>query len=161
MLWDKIMSTFYLVRHGHADWTNDENRPLSTRGREESNHVADVLQKYPIGAIYSSPFRRAYETISPLSKRLCIPVHIEPDLRERKIGNRTIEDFNKATEAMWRAPLFYLPEGESNSVAQDLRLAVRIESPTQGFLRLNIICYPFSIGWLLLIVFPKKTHTFG
>src|SRR4030042_6421296 len=99
------MSTIYLVRHAHSDWTTDENRPLSCKGREDSHHVADILQEYPIGAIYSSPFTRAYETIEPLSRRLRIPVVIEPNLRERSMGNNTIEDFNKSVEAMWLDPL--------------------------------------------------------
>jgi 2,3-bisphosphoglycerate-dependent phosphoglycerate mutase len=112
------MTTYYLVRHAHADWMIDENRLLSAQGREESNHIADILQKYPIGAIYSSPFTRAYETILPLSTRLYIPIKIEPNLRERKIGNSAIEDFYKAVEATWRDPLFSFPEGESNYIAQ-------------------------------------------
>ena len=112
------MTTYYLVRHAHADWKTKENRPLSAQGRADSNHIAEILQKYPIGAIYSSPFTRAYETILPLSTRICIPVTIEPSLRERNIGKSTIEDFFKAVEALWRDPLLSFPEGESNYVAQ-------------------------------------------
>ena len=118
------MSTFYLVRHAHADWTPDENRPLSARGRDDANHVADVLWQYPIGAIYSSPFLRARETITPLARRLGLPVHIEPELRERRLGNSTTEDFFKAVEATWRDSSLAHPGGESNAAAQQRGLAV-------------------------------------
>jgi 2,3-bisphosphoglycerate-dependent phosphoglycerate mutase len=118
------MSVYYLVRHAHADWTPDENRPLSLQGREESYHITNILQKYPIGAIYSSPFTRSYETILPLSKRLWIPVFIEPNLRERSMGNSPIKDFNKSVEALWRDPLFAFPNGESNYLAQQRGLGV-------------------------------------
>jgi 2,3-bisphosphoglycerate-dependent phosphoglycerate mutase len=120
----QTMSTFYLVRHAHADWTPDENPPLSARGRDDANHVADILLQYPIRAIYSSPFLRACETITPLAGRLGLPVHIEPDLQERRLGNRTNEDFFKAVEATWRDSSFAHPEGESNTAAQQRGLAV-------------------------------------
>ena len=47
------MNTFYLVRHAHADWTPDENRPLSVRGSEDAIRVADVLQQYPLQVVYT------------------------------------------------------------------------------------------------------------
>jgi 2,3-bisphosphoglycerate-dependent phosphoglycerate mutase len=118
------MSTFYLVRHAHADWTPDENRPLSARGSEDANRVADNLQRYPIGVICSSPFCRARQTIAPLAARLDLPIHIEPDLRERQLGGGSIKVFYKAVEATWRDPSFVHPGGESNAAAQQRGLAV-------------------------------------
>ena len=67
------MDTFYLVRHSHAHWTPDEDRPLSAQGWEDAGRVADVLQEAPIGAIFTSPYRRARQTIAPLAGRLNLP----------------------------------------------------------------------------------------
>jgi len=117
------MSTFYLVRHAHADWTPDENRPLSAQGRDDAVHVADILSQHPISAIYSSPFLRARETIAPLARRSGLPVHVEPELQERRLGNSTL-DFLDAVEAAWRDSSFAHPEGESNAAAQERGLAV-------------------------------------
>jgi 2,3-bisphosphoglycerate-dependent phosphoglycerate mutase len=118
------MSTFYLVRHAHADWTPDENRPLSARGRADANRVADILQRCPIGVICSSPFCRAYETIAPLAARLDLRVRVEPGLRERRLGGNPVEAFYEAVEATWRDPSFVHPGGESNAAAQERGLAV-------------------------------------
>jgi 2,3-bisphosphoglycerate-dependent phosphoglycerate mutase len=118
------MGAIYLVRHAHSDWTIDENRSLSPKGKEDSNHVADILQNYSISAIYSSPLYRAYETILPLSKRLNIPVIIEPNLRERNIGVSPSKDFNKSVEKLWRDPDISYPKGESNIVAKKRGIAV-------------------------------------
>jgi 2,3-bisphosphoglycerate-dependent phosphoglycerate mutase len=118
------MSTFYLVRHAHADWKPDENRPLSARGREDAARVADILQQYPIGAIYSSPYQRARQTIIPLANRLGLPMHIEPGLRERRLGNISTGGFFKAVKATWQNPSFSHPGGESNAAAQQRGLAV-------------------------------------
>jgi len=118
------VNTFYLVRHAHADWTPDENRALSARGREDADRVADMLQQYPIGAIYSSPFQRARQTIAPLATRLGLPVHIEPGLRERRLGNSLTGGFFKAVQATWQNPSFAHPGGEANGAAQQRGLAV-------------------------------------
>lgn len=112
------MSTFYLVRHAHADWTPDENRPLSAQGSKDAAHVATILCEYPIDAIYSSPFRRARETILPLAEQLDLSVYLESDLREQKLGDAVFEDFLNAVEANWQNPTFAHPGGESTLVAQ-------------------------------------------
>lgn len=121
---DQTMNTFYFVRHAHADWTPEENRSLSARGRNGANRVADALQQYPISAIYSSPFLRAFETITPLAKRLGYAVHPDSELRERQLGNSTPVDFFEAVEATWQNPSFAYPVGESNAAAQQRGLAV-------------------------------------
>ena len=111
------MSTFYLVRHAHAEWTPDENRPLSGRGRADAEQVADVLGGVPITAVYASPARRARETIAPLAVRLGLPIQIVPDLRERALCHG-------AVKATWSNPSFAHPGGESNAVAQRRGVAV-------------------------------------
>lgn len=118
------MSTFYLVRHAHADWTPDENRSLSAQGSVDANRVANILQPYPIRAIYSSPFLRAVETIAPLAQRLGLPVQMELELRERRLGHCPNEGFLEAVEATWRDSAFAHPQGEPNAAAQRRGLAV-------------------------------------
>jgi 2,3-bisphosphoglycerate-dependent phosphoglycerate mutase len=120
----KMMSTFYLVRHAHADWTPDEHRPLSARGSADANRVADILQQHPIGAIYASPFRRARQTVQPLAARLGMPVHIEQGLEERRLGSAANEGFLEAVEATWRDPSYAHPGGETNAAAQQRGLSV-------------------------------------
>ena len=118
------MIAFYLVRHAHADLTPDENRPLSARGYKDAVRVADILKKYPINFIYSSPFLRAHQTIMPLAFRLSLPVNIELDLRERRLGNTSTEDFFDCVRETWRNPSFAYPEGESNATAQERGIGI-------------------------------------
>jgi len=106
------------VRHAHADWTPDECRPLSIRGFIDADRVADVLQRFPIGLLYSSPSNRARQTIAPLAARLTLPVHEIFDLRERRLSESRTEDFLWAVEAIWHDPAFSHPGGESNAAAQ-------------------------------------------
>lgn len=114
----------FLVRHAHADWTPDENRPLSNQGRDDAARLADLLQDYPLCAIYTSPYRRAEQTVRPLAVRLALPITIEPDLRERNLGNGPFEDFYQAVAAVWEDTSYAHPGGESNLTAQQRGLAV-------------------------------------
>ena len=118
------MTTFLLVRHAHADWTPDENRPLSAQGRRAAIRVADALAEYPVDIIYSSPATRAHQTIAPFAGRLGLHIQDEPDLRERVLGEEKFEDFFGAVEAAWRDPFFAHPGGESSAEAQKRGLAV-------------------------------------
>jgi len=113
-----------LVRHAHAEWTPDENRPLSAQGSEDANRVANTLYEYPISVIYSSPALRACQTITPLANLLGLSIHIVPDLQERRLGDGAFEDFFKAVEVTWRNPSFGYPGGESSVVAQKRGTAV-------------------------------------
>jgi len=118
------MTTFYLVRHAHADWSPDENRPLSAQGSKDAIRLADILANHPVDLIYSSPATRARQTIIPFAERAGLQIHVEPDLRERKLGNKNFENFFEAVEVTWRDPLFSHPGGETSAEAQKRGLAV-------------------------------------
>ena len=118
------MSKFYLVRHAHAEWELDENRPLSAQGSAAANRVADMLCRYRISAIYSSPAARVWQTVTPLSQRLNLSIHMEADLQERRLGDGVFEDFLKAVEVTWQNPAFAHPGGESSAMAQKRGMAV-------------------------------------
>ncbi|PLS78712.1 MAG: histidine phosphatase family protein, partial [Chloroflexi bacterium] len=68
------MSILYLVRHAHADWVPNEQRPLSEQGMSDALRVADLLAAKPITFLYASSARRAAQTIEPLAARLNMPI---------------------------------------------------------------------------------------
>ena len=119
------MTILYLVRHAPADYVPDEQQPLSAQGRAKAERVADLLDQAPIRAIYASPYRRAWQTVEPLAGRLGLPLHIEPDLRERTLGRFPAElDFVAAVRLTWEDPAFAHPGGEANAAAQRRGVAV-------------------------------------
>jgi 2,3-bisphosphoglycerate-dependent phosphoglycerate mutase len=119
------MADFYLVRHAHADWAPDEQRPLSSRGQEDALRVAELLCGLPITRIYSSPYRRALQTVTLLASRVGLPVQVEPDLRERELGNAPGEyDFLAAVKQTWQNPAFSFAGGEPNFAAQRRGIAL-------------------------------------
>ena len=108
-----------LVRHAHAGWSPDENRPLSAAGLQEAQKLADTLSLHAIGAVYSSPLRRALQTVQPVAQRLGLDVVIEPDFRERVLGDFSGLSFEEAVRRTWSDFHFAFPGGESNAAAQD------------------------------------------
>ena len=111
-------TTILLVRHAHADWCPDEMRPLSSVGRVEARTLCDRLAAERPRAIYSSPYRRALETVEPLSKRLGLTINVLEDLRERTLDLEPVEDWQAAIRPTWEDFSRAFPAGgETNAEA--------------------------------------------
>jgi 2,3-bisphosphoglycerate-dependent phosphoglycerate mutase len=108
------LTTVDLVRHAHADWTPDENRPLSARGRADASALARRLDGVPVDAIYTSPARRAVETIEPLAWACGLDPAIVEDLRERTSTVPSGVAFEDAVAALWADPDRSVHGSESN-----------------------------------------------
>jgi 2,3-bisphosphoglycerate-dependent phosphoglycerate mutase len=108
----------FLVRHAHSDWSPDESRPLSAAGRLAAESLVARLEPLRVGAIYSSPYTRAIETIQPLAAKLGLPITIDPELRERRLSTEPPADFERWVEASWRDFELAYPGGESNAAAE-------------------------------------------
>ncbi len=79
--------TIYLVRHAKAGerrlWTGDDiDRPLSKRGRRQSDAVATRLAKKGATTLYSSAYIRCVQTLEPLGHLIGADVTIESRLLE-------------------------------------------------------------------------------
>jgi 2,3-bisphosphoglycerate-dependent phosphoglycerate mutase len=118
-------TSIYLVRHAHAEWQQDENRPLSSRGRADALKLAEQFERIPVEAIHTSPSARAIESVARIAEwRQLVPLVIE-DLRERELSAATAAEFEAAVAASWRRP--QVPAtggGESNQAAQGRGIAV-------------------------------------
>ena len=108
----------FLVRHAHADWTPDENRPLSAQGLRDAKILADTLAANPIEMVISSPYLRAIQTVQPLASRLGLEVSKDDRFRERALGCFSDVSFTEAVRRTWMDFSFSYPDGESNSAAQ-------------------------------------------
>jgi 2,3-bisphosphoglycerate-dependent phosphoglycerate mutase len=119
-----------LVRHAEpvpdvvgAELHNDE-RPLSENGREAAEQLADELEPYVITSVYSSPYRRAVETVTPTARRRDLEVHILPDLRERRLTLGPTVDWEEHLRRAWADPDYALEGAESGRQAQRRAVAL-------------------------------------
>ena len=82
-----------LIRHGSTIW-NEEGKyqgtidvPLSDRGRQEAEMVAERLREEKIKAIYSSNLGRARETAEIIARPHGLPVQVIDELGEINFGD--------------------------------------------------------------------------
>jgi 2,3-bisphosphoglycerate-dependent phosphoglycerate mutase len=120
----RVETTIYLVRHAHAEWRDDDSRPLSNAGIEAANVVADRLASRPIAAVYTSPSRRSVETVEALALRLRLRPEVVSDLRERELPTVPPGEYEALVRRAWRLPAEAPRGGESNAGAQVRGLAV-------------------------------------
>lgn len=104
------MKTIYLIRHSTPNRINVPNKeiPLSEEGILKANKLKDIIDINTIDEVYSSSYKRAYETAKILSDN----VIIDSRLDERKIG-----DLTNVPKSMWITQLYdedaKAPNGES------------------------------------------------
>ena len=120
-----------LVRHalpvdvgspGYED--RDDERPLTDDGREAAEQLADELEPYVITSVYSSPYVRAVETVTPTARRRELAVHILPDLRERRLTLAPTPDWPDHLRRAWADPDYVLEGAESGRQAQRRAIAL-------------------------------------
>ncbi|HWG85568.1 MAG TPA: histidine phosphatase family protein [Deinococcales bacterium] len=117
-----------LIRHAEpvppGDPRFEENdRPLSDRGRVQAMELASGLGGMDIAAVYSSPYPRAVQTVQPLADARRLTVTTVPDLRERLLSPQPLPDWREHLEAAWRDHDYCLPGAESGRAAQARAMA--------------------------------------
>jgi 2,3-bisphosphoglycerate-dependent phosphoglycerate mutase len=118
------MSVVFLIRHAHSEWTPDEQRSLSKQGTASAQQVAVRLGDEPITAIYSSPSRRAVDTVAPLAEHLGLDIYMVENLREREVPPVPLSEFEPMIREAWLDPESSPGGGESNVEAQARGVAV-------------------------------------
>lgn len=115
------MNRIYFVRHAKPDFSVKEDliRPLTEEGINDSRKVKKFLEDKNISKIYSSPYKRAIDTVKEVSDFLNLDIKIVEDFRERKISNEWIEDFNGFCENQWNDFNYRISNGESLKEVQD------------------------------------------
>jgi 2,3-bisphosphoglycerate-dependent phosphoglycerate mutase len=119
----------------------DDDRPLSDAGRQAAQELADELEPYVITGVYSSPYRRAVETVEPTAERRGLRVIVLDDLRERRLTAAPREDWLDHLHAGW-ADLDYALDGLESSRDAQLRGTrvldlLRVRHPDGGRLLLG------------------------
>ncbi|MGT2911997.1 histidine phosphatase family protein [Streptococcus cameli] len=119
------MTIVYFIRHAEPNYTNhdDQSRELTAKGLQDSKELVNLFQSIPIDAFYSSPYKRSIDTIKPLAHSCNKHIQTINDLRERKITDSWIEDFNDFTRKQWGDFSYKLPGGESLQEVQNRNIA--------------------------------------
>jgi len=113
------MTTVYFVRHAHSVYSKDElNRPLSEKGFLDAHNITQQLKQIDIHAFYSSPYKRAIQTIEGIANLKGLSIKTIDALKERALGIIQDNNFQQAVQKVWDNPELSFEGGESNKTAQ-------------------------------------------
>lgn len=109
------MTRAYFVRHAEPNYSNHDDalRELSPKGMQDRALVTAFLQDKQIDAVYSSPYKRAVDTVRDFAERYGHEIHTMDAFRERKVDSGWIDDFDAFARRQWEDFTFKLLDGES------------------------------------------------
>ena len=92
-----MKNSYILLRHAHSRFSSDDlNRTLSEKGFSSLDQL-EFLNSFNIGYYFSSPYKRAFETVNSALVQFD-KIVLDNRLRELKLSSRFIED----TEFSWK-----------------------------------------------------------
>lgn len=123
-----MKTDIYFVRHAQPDFSikDDCTRPLSEKGILDTKKVTYALIDKNITLIYSSPYKRAVDTIKDFAKSTGLEVKIYNDFRERKVGE-WVDDFKEFSRKQWEDFDFKFDKGESLREVQQRNISALFE----------------------------------
>ncbi len=150
------MSKLFLVRHGQTDWNKDHkvmgitDVSLNEIGEQEAENVGANLTNQNIDIIFTSPLKRALETLEIISKYVkCEKVEISDLLLERNFGYLTGKSWDEietiipnAREIDCKQKYDYTPYGGEN--AEQVKCRVRkfiSELKERGYKKVLVVCH--------------------
>ena len=109
-----MRTEIYFIRHCEPDYANrdDAARALTEKGMADRSIVTEYLADKDISLVASSPFRRAVDTVGQFAAARGMEILLVDDLRERKLTNAWVEDYEAFSRRQWEDFSYRLEDGE-------------------------------------------------
>lgn len=139
----------FLVRHGETEYNAQgifqgyTPVPLSTRGRQQAELVAERLMSVRPLVLYSSDIRRAEETATIIGQRLGLALRYCEGLREWHVGTwagRPAAEYLTHLQALSAHPVTYRPEGGESQLQTQARLVAQMQELARLHAGETIVC---------------------
>lgn len=138
----------FVIRHCQASG-QEADAPLTSLGKLQAEHLANVLRQSGIERIISSPFTRAIQSIEPLAQRSNVGIELDERLVERHLSSSPLTDwYTKLQETFVDFDLCF-EGGESSRVAMQRAVDV-LEGVLQGTAKRIAIVSHGNLTTLLL-----------
>lgn len=121
------MKTIYLVRHAKAEG-QPPGAPLTDIGKKQAMALIDFFKNKPIDRIYSSPFKRAVDTIKPLAELKKLDIHIDKRLGERVLSSKKFPDWQEKLKQSFTDFELVFEGGESHSSGMERAVSILEEA---------------------------------
>ena len=167
------MTTILIARHGESDWNREHrwqgqaDRPLTERGREQAQTLAERLAHMELDAVYSSDLRRAFDTANAVAEKQGLDVQVTEELREVDVGSWSGLTQEEAEERFpdgfrrWRAGFPGWDDGETYEEMTDRVLpAVERIAREHGGGRLLVVSHGGPIRALHAAALGLDVHAY-
>jgi broad specificity phosphatase PhoE len=95
-------------RHGESEanvqrvyWNQPGRFPLTPKGRQQAEALADALAEFTFAALYCSPVQRAVETAQIVGRRFGLTPQVADGLREYSVGILEGRTYSQETENLY------------------------------------------------------------
>lgn len=126
-----MVTTIYLTRHGQTEWNVKgkmqgwHDSPLTNLGVQQAKWLKEVFKRMEIDVIYSSTSGRAYSTAKIINDDKNVPIILNNNLREIKLGkmqgltqNEIRCMYEKEYFYYYNRPSDYVPVGDGESFTE-------------------------------------------
>jgi 2,3-bisphosphoglycerate-dependent phosphoglycerate mutase len=96
---------------------------VSVMDHDKGKELKIRLKDKNISAIYSSPYKRAYDTVKDLAQVIGVEINIVEGFRERKVDTVWVDDFKTFSRKQWDDFDFKLECGECLREVQERNVA--------------------------------------
>ena len=156
------MTTVYFVRHATPNYDNhdDKTRELSAKGLEDRKLVTKFLMDKHIDVVFSSPYKRAIDTILEFAEISNLEVEIIEDFKERKINDEWIPNFNEFCRKQWNDFHYKLSDGECLKEVQERNIRA-LEDILEKYNGKNIIVGSHGTALSTIINYYNPTFNYS
>jgi 2,3-bisphosphoglycerate-dependent phosphoglycerate mutase len=138
------MLTVLLVRHAEpvlpgVPGFDEFSRPLTESGAGDALLLAKGFQNLELDAVYSSPMRRAVQTVEGFAEARGLEVKPMPEFQEHLLSPEPIPNWREVLEQAWTDFDFALPGAETMRETQD-----------RGFYALQLLAQHHSSGTIII-----------
>lgn len=148
------MKKIYVIRHCKAEGQPAES-PLTKEGFSQAEALSTFFDNVKIERIISSPYKRAIQTVEPLSKRLNVEVEINDYLKERLLSNEPLSNWLEKLRKTFDNPNLKFAGGESSKEAVN-RIVGVVESAFKSDIENTIIVTHGNLMALLLNYYNQQ-----
>jgi 2,3-bisphosphoglycerate-dependent phosphoglycerate mutase len=115
----RMLTTVYLVRHAESIYTPDElSRPISDKAKVDVDRLKEGFESIRLDKVFSSPYRRAIQTVERLALDRNLEVEIVEEIKERRKSLGKLDNFFENVKKLWDDPSYKFDGGESNLEGQ-------------------------------------------
>ena len=138
----------YVIRHCEAVGQSAES-PLTKKGFEQAEKLADFLSGKQIEKVYSSPYLRAVQSIKPFARTNELDVELDDRLAERVLGSKHFPDWQDKLRSTFNDLDLKYEGGESSNEAADRILMLVNEMIASEYGNAAIVAHGGIISLLL------------